>query len=291
VRAALAVLLAATTATLYALSTSLQALEARRTPRAAALRASLLVGLARRPLWLAGTAAGVAAWPAQAGALSLGSVALVQPALGFGLVALLALGVLVLKEPVGAREVAGTLAIAGAVALLAWAAPSSTGAFTSTGTWVVGGLLVLVGPAPYVLRWTGLGGGLPTSLAAGIAWAWVGLVTALVDQALSGRHWLAALGWALAVAAASWGGLLAEMTSLQTWPATRAIPIAFGLEMLLPAAVAPALTRAPVPHPAAVGVGLACASLGALLLGTSRAVAGAATAPAPTGNAAGVEVG
>jgi len=74
----------------------------------------------------------------------------------------------------------------------------------------------------------------------------------------------------------SWGTLLVEMTSLQTWPATRAVPIAFGLEMLLPAALDPALTRAVPPHPAAFGAALALACAGAALLGGSRAVAQAA---------------
>ena len=40
------------------------------------------------------------------------------------------------------------------------------------------------------------------------------------------------------------------MTALQTWPATRAIPVAFGLEMLLPAALPP---RADPRGPAAPG--------------------------------------
>jgi hypothetical protein len=66
------------------------------------------------------------------------------------------------------------------------------------------------------------------------------------------------------------------MTSLQAWPATRAIPIAFGLEMLAPAALAPVLTRTTFPHPAAFGVALALACAAAVLLGGSRAVAHAA---------------
>jgi drug/metabolite transporter (DMT)-like permease len=282
VRAALAVLLAAITASLYSLSTSLQALEARRTPSSTALRASLIARLARRPLWLAGTVAGVLAWPVQAAALAIGSVALVQPALGFGLVVLLLLGVTVLHERVGARELAGVLAIAAAVAVLGWAAPGETGSFTTGGTWAVGLALLVVAPAPYLLRALGRAGGLPTSVAAGLGWAWVGLGTSLLDVAVADRHWLVAAGWGIGVGLASWGALLDEMTSLQTWPATRAVPVAFGLEMIVPALLAPALTHASPPHPIAFGVGLAVAVGGAVLLGTSRAVARAAvplTAP------------
>jgi drug/metabolite transporter (DMT)-like permease len=281
-RLVFAVLLAFATAALYALSTSLQALEARRTPSSTALRAALIGGLARRPLWLVGTAAGAIAWPMQAVALAVGSVALVQPALGFGLVVLLVLGATVLHERVGARAIAGVLAVGVAVAMLGWAAPSQTGSFTTGGTWAVGLALLFAAPAPYVLRLVGRAGGLATSLAAGFGWAWVALGTSLLDVALADRRWLVAAAWGLAAAAVSWGALLAEMTSLQTWPATRAIPVAFGLEMILPAAVAPALTHASPPHPVAFAGGLALALAAAVLLGTSRAVARAAaplTAP------------
>jgi hypothetical protein len=275
-RPAFAVLLAFAAATLYALSTSLQAMEARATPRSAALRATLLARLVRRPRWLAGTAAGALAWPVQAVALALGSVALVQPALGFGLVVLLALGGAMLGEQVGRREVAGVVGVVAAVAVLGWAAPAETGSYTHAGVWVVAIGLVALAPLPVVLRRTGRLGGLATSVAAGIGWAWVAFATSLVDESLADRRWLWALVWAVGVGAASWGTLLAEMTSLQVWPATRAIPIAFGLEMLVPAAVSPGLTRVVPPHPVAFGLALALAGAAAALLGGSRAVAKAA---------------
>src|SRR5258707_15548644 len=99
-----AALPAAVPSSLYALATSLQALAARRAPKSEALSASLLARLVRRPLWLLGTAAGLLAWPLQAVALAFGSVTLVQPALGFGLVVLLILGVTVLHETEAKRR-------------------------------------------------------------------------------------------------------------------------------------------------------------------------------------------
>ena len=271
-----AVVLAALTASLYALATSLQALEARQAPKSEALSSSLIARLVRRPLWVIGTVAGLLAWPLQAVALSLGSVTLVQPALGFGLVVLLVLGVRVLHERVGPREIAGVLAIAGGVAILGWAGPSQTGSFTTAGTWVTAVALLLVAPAPYVLRRLGRAGGLPTSIAAGLGWACLGLGTALLDVAIADRQVLAALAWGAACAAAAWGALLAEMTSLQMWAATRAIPVAFGLEMAVPAALAPFLTHRQPPHAVAFALGLALACAGAVALGSSRAVARAA---------------
>ncbi len=86
----------------------------------------------------------------------------------------------------------------------------------------------------------------------------------------------AALAWAAVCGAVAWGALLAEMTSLQTWAATRAIPVAFGLEMAVPAALAPFLTEQRPPHAVAFVLGLALACAGAVALGSSRAVARAA---------------
>jgi drug/metabolite transporter (DMT)-like permease len=278
VRIVVAVLMAAAASTLYAASTSLQALEARQVPSTEALRASLLARLVRRPLWLLGVAAGAAAWPVQAGALALASVAIVQPALGLGLIVLLVLGATVLGEAIGGREVAGAFAIAIAVAILGWAAPSGTGHFGTGATWAVVAAVPAIAALPYVLRWLRQAGGLPTSVAAGIGWAWVGLATSLLDAALARHAWGSALGFLAAVALVSWSALLAEMTSIQSWPATRAIPIAFGLEMILPAALAPALTSAASPHPLAFSAGLVLALAGAGVLGSSRAVARAAVA-------------
>lgn len=275
-RVALALFLAFVSSALYALSSSLQALEARKTPRSTALRASLLTRLVRRPLWLAGTAAGVAAWPMQAAALAFGSVALVQPALGFGLIVLLVLGVTLLHERVGVRELAGVLAIVGALAVLGFSAPKETGSFTTAGSWAIGLALIVVAPAPYLLRWLDRADGLSTSVAAGLGWAWVGFGTSLLDDAIGARAWLPFLFWGAGVAAATFSTVLDEMTAFQTWPATRAVPIAFGLEMLLPAALAPFVTHASPPHPWAFVAALAVAGGGVVLLGGSNAVGKAA---------------
>lgn len=277
-RISFAVLLAAVASSLYALSTSLQALEAREAPDEHALHASLLSRLVRRRIWLLGAVAGLVGWGAQAGGLALASVALVQPALGLGLVLLLILGRVMLGESVGAREVAGAAAIGLAVAVLGRSVPAGTGAFTTPGTWAVGLALPLVVGAPFGLRAAGRAGGLATSLSAGLGWAWVGLGTALVDVALADRRFVAAAAWGVGVAAASWSTLLSEMTSLLVWPATRAIPIAFGLEMVVPAALSPLLTHHGPRHAIPFAAALVVAAAGAALLGSSRSVARIVTA-------------
>jgi drug/metabolite transporter (DMT)-like permease len=272
----IAILLAGAASSLYALSTSLQALEARREPTSDSLRASLLKKLVRRPLWLAGAAAGVVAWPLQAVALALASVAIVQPALGLGLIVLLVLGARLLHERVGLREVAGAVLIAGAIAVIGWAAPAHTAGFTRGGQVAVIAALTVATTAPYVLRLLGGAGGLATSVSAGFGWATVGLATALIDQSVSNRHWLVAVAWGAGLAAASWSSLLAEMTALQTWPATRSIPVVFGIEMVLPAALLPLLTHTRPGHSVSFGAALAVACAGAAILGSSQVVAHAA---------------
>ncbi|MDP9285928.1 MAG: hypothetical protein M3P41_13395 [Actinomycetota bacterium] len=274
-RALIAVCLATVTSSLYALSAALQALEARDAPADSALRASLLAGLVRRRVWLVGALAGVVGWGLQAAALALASVSLVQPALGLGLVVLLVLGARLLGESIGVREVAGAAAIAAAVAVLGWAAPPHTGSFTSAGTWAVGAALPVVALLPYALRAARRAGGLATSVAAGLGWAWVGLGTALIDVSVADRRFAAALAWGIGVAIASWSALLSEMTALWAWPATRAIPVSFGLEMAVPAATAPFLTHhglGPL-HGVPFLVALTVACGGAIVLGSSRSVA------------------
>ncbi len=283
-RAFIAVCLATITSTLYALSAALQALEARDAPASSALRASLLARLVRRRVWVLGALAGLLGWVLQAVALGLASVSLVQPALGLGLIVLLVLGAHMLGETVGAREIGGAIAIAGAVAVLGFTAPAQTGSFTSGGTWAVGVALIVVAALPYALRLLGRAGGLATSIAAGLGWAWVGLGTALLDVSVADRRFLVAVAWGAGVALASWSALLAEMTALQAWPATRAIPVCFALEMAVPAALAPLLTHhgfGPLYGvPFVLALAVACG--GAVVLGSSRSVARAVVPPAPS---------
>lgn len=270
-----ALLLATATAVLYALSSALQALEARRAPAQSALRLSLIRQLVRRPIWLAGTAAGFLAWPMQAGALALASVALVQPALGIGLIVLLLLGVRVLGERVQAREAGAAAAIAAAVGVLAWAAPHANGRFSHPATIAIVAAAAAVSSTPLVLRVLHATTGLATSLAAGVGWGVVGFATALLDEAIARRHWLDAFGWLVAVGIVSWSSLLCEMTSLQAWPATRAIPVTFAVEMALPAALVPVFTTSVPPHPLAYAVALGAAAAAAVALGRSQTVGGA----------------
>lgn len=277
VRPVAAILLAGAAASFYAFSTMLQALEARQAPIESALRASLMIRLLQKRTWLIGSAVGALGWTLQAVTLSFASITLVQPALGLGLVVLLVFGTRLLGEAVGLREAAGALTVVAGVALLGWAAPSGVDHFTFAGRIAIGLAGALVVIAPRVLRLVGLAGGLATSIFAGLGWGWVGVGTALVDRAMTHEHWLVAALWAAGVGLVSWSSLVIGMTALQAWPATRSWPITFGLEIAAPAAFAPVLTHSGVgpAHGAPFGFALLLTCAGALVLGSSRKVAGA----------------
>src|SRR4051794_17102681 len=117
-----AVLAAACFETGYAL----QALEARKAPGELALRFSLLKTLAHRPRWLFAITLTIAGWPLQLWALSLAPITVVQPTLALGLLLLLVLGVTVLHEHVGRRELLAVVLVIAGVVAVAVSAPSES---------------------------------------------------------------------------------------------------------------------------------------------------------------------
>ena len=262
---------------MYNLGVALQALEARATPAAQGLRVSLIGRLARRPRWLAGTALGLAGWPLQAAALLLAPLTVVQPALAFGLVLLLVLGARTLDERVGARDVLAVAAIVAGVAYLAAVAPEAS--TQHVGGWPLAGALAALGAvalAPYALRRRRGVGGMAAALSAGAAFAWSGLSTKFVADALSAHQWLAAASWTLATGASSGLALLSEMSALQRRPATQVAPFVFVVQVVIPVLAAPLLTGeswAGAPLGAAgIILGLAIVIGGAVALTAARAV-------------------
>lgn len=103
-------------AVLFGLASALQHQEARAVAPSA--HPSLLVTLARRPIWLAGMAADILAVGLQALALRLGSVALVQTLLVAGLPLAAALSALLARRRLRRHEVAGLVLSSVGLALL-----------------------------------------------------------------------------------------------------------------------------------------------------------------------------
>lgn len=246
-------------------------------PAAHELRPSLVGYLARRPRWLAGTALGVLGWPLQAAALLLAPLTVVQPALAFGLALLLVLGARSLHERVGARDVLAVAAIIVGVAGLAAVAPPASS--HHVGGWPLASALsalAAVALAPYALRGRRAVAGIAAALSAGAAFAWSGLSTKFVADALSAHQWLAAAAWTLATGLSSGLALLSEMSALQRRPATQVAPFVFVVQVVIPVLAAPLLTgeswaRAPL-GPAGVLVGLSIVIGGAVALTAARSV-------------------
>jgi drug/metabolite transporter (DMT)-like permease len=260
---------------MYNLGVALQAVEARVMAPDRGLRPSLVARLARRPRWLAGTALGLLGWPLQAAALLLAPLTVVQPALAFGLALLLVLGARTLHERVGARDILAVAAIVVGVGGLAAAAPHASS--HHVGGWRLAAALIAlaaVALAPYAVR--ARAGGIAAAISAGVAFAWSGLSTKFVADALSAHQWLVALAWTLATGLSSGLALLSEMSALQRRPATHVAPLVFVVQVAIPVLAAPLLTGESWAHaplgPAGILVGLAVVIGGAVVLTSAGAV-------------------
>ena len=94
--------------------------------------------MARRPVWIAGIAADGLAFVAQAAALGIGSLAVVQPLLVASVVFALPLGAWLTDQRVGRREVIAALALlAGLGAFIVVADPSGGHDSASLGAWLI----------------------------------------------------------------------------------------------------------------------------------------------------------
>jgi drug/metabolite transporter (DMT)-like permease len=249
----------------------LQALEARKAPRADALRPSLLLRLAARRRWLAGTALSIVGAALQILALAHAPVTLVQPVLALGLVALLVLAQAVLGERVGALELAGAAALIAGVAAVGIESPGRSTHVTSVLALAL--LLVpftLLALLPFALRSRAPLRLAALGAAAGDALAAVALkLTA--DAAASHQIGLVVLAAAGAAGAGALA-LTAEMSALRGLPASRIAPVVLSGQVIVPAVAALVAFGEPVSAPVVLGV--VAAAVGAGVIGGSGAIAG-----------------
>lgn len=145
------VVLALISALLFALGTVLQQKASMDAP-ASGTSSGLLVRMARRRLWLAGIAADTVGFIAQAAALRLGQLAVVQPLLVLSVVFALPLGARLSHQRVGRREsAAAALVVVALVGFLAIAKPSGGSSEVPLGHWVLAGLACAAVCAPLSL--------------------------------------------------------------------------------------------------------------------------------------------
>jgi drug/metabolite transporter (DMT)-like permease len=277
---ALGFALALAAACCYETGYALQAIEARRAPADRALRPSLMTHLVRRPLWVGATGLSLLGWPLQIIALAHAPLTLVQPTLALGLLLLLVLGVRVLGEHVGPREIAAVVLIIASVGVFAWAAPRQLGEVQrSAGLVVALAILAGVTVAPYVISLMRRSQ-FPMLLlvaSAGAADGMAAFVAKIVAQDASKGALVAVVAWAALVAAVVIVGVISESTALQRFAATRVAPTVLVMQIVIPVVLAPLVGGESWRHTplggAVLVMALVTVALGAGLLASSPAVA------------------
>jgi drug/metabolite transporter (DMT)-like permease len=274
----------------YEAGYALQALEARRAPPERALKPSLMTHLLTRPIWVGATALSLLGWPLQIAALAHAPLTLVQPVLALGLLLLLVLGVRILGEHVGPREIAAVVLIIASVGVFAWAAPREPGAVErSAGLVAALAILAVVTAAPYAIRLF-TRRTFPMLLlvaSAGAADGMAAFVAKIVAQDVSKGALLAVIGWAALVAGVVLVGVMSESTALQRFAATRVAPTVLVMQIVIPVVMAPLVggeSWSNTPLGGAVLVAaLVTVAVGAGLLASSPVVAQLAVGEAEDG--------
>jgi drug/metabolite transporter (DMT)-like permease len=271
------VALAAAVANAFALV--LQAAEDRRSPLGEGGRMSLLLRLAHRPRWLAGTGLMVLAWPLQVLALALAPITVVQPMLSTTQLVLLCVARLRLREQVGRLEALGALAIVVGVGTVVWAAPRQSLHHHVGPGRLAGPLAVVGGLAVGAYLFGRLRPTIPLALVigAGLSYAWVDFANKLLANALSGRHFGFGILWLVATLGFGALAFLQETTALQRRPAVTVAPVIGAIHDPLPVLMAlwsGVAVWGSAPHRIApLIIGLGVIATGAAILGRSRAVA------------------
>ena len=200
--------------------------------------------------------------------------------LALGLLLLLVLGVRVLHERVGPREILAVVLIIGSVAVFAWAAPREVGGVDrGAGLVLALAILIAVALAPYAIALM-RGRRYPMLLlvaSAGAADGLAAFVAKIVAQDVTNGAFVAVVLWAALVAAVVIVGLISESTALQRFAATRVAPTVLVMQIVIPVVLAPLVggeSWGDTPlNGAVLGAALVAIAVGAGLLASSRAVA------------------
>jgi drug/metabolite transporter (DMT)-like permease len=217
----LEVSLALVAALLFALGTVLQQKEAQEVSDEDAKKAGFLLRLARRPVWLAGMAADGVGYAAQAAALGIGRIVVVQPLLATTVVFALPFGARILGQPIRRRDVLAALAVtAGLGVFLVVADPQGGREDATTAAWIASFGVAAAICVPLVIA--GRRANTPAmkatllGIATGILWGLsAGLTKTVVEDLDEGV--LSLLGdWHLyALAVVGWASLTLAQASLQ----------------------------------------------------------------------------
>ena len=232
----LEILLALVAALLFALGTVLQQKASLDAPSTAeGSHSGLLLRMARRPVWLAGIAADALGFGAQAVALTIGRIAVVQPLLIASVVFALPLGARLTGQHVGRRDVGAAVLVTVALAAFLVVANTSGGRGDAPlHAWLIAGaalggasalLAVLARRAPRKLKAALLGAG------AGLLFALSAALTKAVGDQV--RHGLLTIfgDWHLyALAVVGYASLTLNQLALATGALAPAIATSMALD-------------------------------------------------------------
>lgn len=216
----LEVVLALAAALLFALGTVLQQVEAARASDDAALRPGFLLALVRRPRWLAGIGADAGGFVAQAAALGVGRLVVVQPLLAATVVFALPLGHRLTGQRVTRRQVVAALGVtAGLAAFLVLADPEGGRDDATTGAWLAAFAVAAAICVPLVAVARGAAPARKATylgIATGILWGLsAGLTKAVVEDLDEGVAHLLADWHTYALVVVGYASLTLAQASLQ----------------------------------------------------------------------------
>lgn len=279
--------LALTAALFFALGTVLQQRAGLEKPSEGS-SSGLLLRMARRPVWLAGTAADACGFLAQAAALGVGRLAVVQPLLVSSVVFALPLGARLTRQRVRRLDVgAAVLVVAALVVFLTVANPSGGRDDAPVGDWLIaGGACVLVsvplvllgrrGPAPRRAALLGVATGILFALSAA-------LTKAVVDELDNGLLDVIA-GWHLyALLAVGYASMTLNQLALNTGALAPAVATSMAFDPIVSVVLGATLLResldAGAPEIAATVLSLAAAVAGMAILARSQSQAQSVQGP------------
>jgi drug/metabolite transporter (DMT)-like permease len=264
--------LAVAAAFLFALGTVLQQRAAVREPSGGPRgAASLLVRLVRRPMWIGGIVVDGLGFAAQAAALGVGRLAVVQPILAATVVFALPLGAWLTNQRIRAREwAAAGLVTAALVAFLVVANATGGRDDAPLGEWLVAAIPIGAVSAVLVAAGWRARPGVKAALlgtAAGILFGVSAALTkATVDQLDEGVLHLV-LDWHIyALLAVGYAGMTVSQVSLQTGVLAPAIATASILDPITSVALGVTLFEESL-HDDALGVAATILALGVMFAG------------------------
>jgi drug/metabolite transporter (DMT)-like permease len=227
---ALAIVLALASALLFATSNVVEQRVAAEAPQDEALRPKLLVTLFRQPAWLAGFAADVGGYGAQAAALAFGALLVVAPLGAFGLLFSLLLDAAVNGRRLFKSDIAAAVLLCGGLSIfLAIGSPSEGRASVSAASWApaIVVLAAVIAVAALTRRHVrGPARATLFGLASGMTFGVNAALTKVVVNVLGGPHPLSVFWhWELyGVAVLSISGLVMVQSALQAGSLAAALP-------------------------------------------------------------------